>query len=1144
MKLVKIALTPPIIAISVAISAALGAQAEKTINVPGDYADVAAAVAAAEDGDTVQIGVGTFSVNAALTLGNVKVVGAGPGQTIITRDGKNYNKAKLFILTNEGALVDNLTIKDVYAQDVGGTSGSIIEFPNTTGKGKVSRLVVEGCTAGSSGAGYVCYIGQNASAEVEDVIFRNNTMRDSGGSGVLYANGATSAKVKNCAFIRNADHTTGAIRIRNNCEVVNCTFADNRTNYTQPGNARGGAVYLENIASKKTILSNCVFFADHAWYDTTPMSPEVYYSSINATLTNCFFDCAWDAKVPAIGKGAISIAESEFTDIYSDDFRPHANSALIREDGTVCGGLAASDATGPAFTPEGPAEITLTLDDSINDAIHAAPEGQVINLAEGIYSVTDTLWIAKGITLKGAGRDKTFLMREGTAYNSLPYLRLEHPDAVVCGVTISNVTATANNQAGVLLVAAQGGEFRDARITKSKGAGSGTGSLLGIAGGRLHHTFINDNTVFGASRESIIYMWGGQLDNCLVRGNSYFTQGCISLRGNAKVVNCTFADNTARTGNTSYQCAGVCWYSESNYNPTGARVYNCIFTRGSAENDSSEGRPEWLRVGGTAANMAASFSHCGWGSNVPLIGEGSVAVTDDGFVDPANGDYHLKTTSGAYENGFACDELAAKDLDGNDRQQGDNPDIGCFEAEAGKLTLGIKIEPTVGFVGGKFHCMPVITGLPDGVAYTCRWTFKNETMAEDDVVSTDAEHDQVFGTAGFRSVSLALYDDKGELLIEAEPELNYLNVGVSTCYIAAPDDPTAEPAYPYATPETAAKTNLATLVATAVPGQTIRLRKGTIDAGGVVNLSGLRVIGEGWNETFITNAPLYERTDYPQNGFLVLNQAGSLLDNLCISNVETHFNGASVINVGANGGTVSRVKVIGCRGGAASTGYIAGVYGTNSLITGCAIVNCTVQENGGCGGIYAENGGRVDNTLVDGMMGLEVGGGIVAVDEKTTIRNCTVVRNHIGTTPAFRKMATATGFVFWRHHDYDVGSKFINCLAACNEMPTVVGAGGSAWQGGGNEVTRALCVSNCAFSADAALTGTDCILIEDVNVAFRNPARGDFRLRRNSPCVDAGLDDGWTEGDTDLLGDRRKVGEHVDIGCYENQQRGMMLLVR
>ncbi|MCL1921133.1 MAG: hypothetical protein FWG50_08670, partial [Kiritimatiellaeota bacterium] len=53
---------------------------------------------------------------------------------------------------------------------------------------------------------------------------------------------------------------------------------------------------------------------------------------------------------------------------------------------------------------------------------------------------------------------------------------------------------------------------------------------------------------------------------------------------------------------------------------------------------------------------------------------------------------------------------------------------------------------------------------------------------------------------------------------------------------------------------------------------------------------------------------------------------------------------------------------------------------------------------------------------------------------------------------------------------------------------------------------------------------------------FADPARGDYRLTPNSPCVDTGLDD-YATWAFDLDGNPRKLdGGHsltVDMGCYE-----------
>lgn len=61
---------------------------------------------------------------------------------------------------------------------------------------------------------------------------------------------------------------------------------------------------------------------------------------------------------------------------------------------------------------------------------------------------------------------------------------------------------------------------------------------------------------------------------------------------------------------------------------------------------------------------------------------------------------------------------------------------------------------------------------------------------------------------------------------------------------------------------------------------------------------------------------------------------------------------------------------------------------------------------------------------------------------------------------------------------------------------------------------------------------------------FRAPQKGDYRLRAESPCIDAGVAFDWMRTATDLKGDPRLRGGRVDLGCYECSQGGLMLFVR
>ena len=51
---------------------------------------------------------------------------------------------------------------------------------------------------------------------------------------------------------------------------------------------------------------------------------------------------------------------------------------------------------------------------------------------------------------------------------------------------------------------------------------------------------------------------------------------------------------------------------------------------------------------------------------------------------------------------------------------------------------------------------------------------------------------------------------------------------------------------------------------------------------------------------------------------------------------------------------------------------------------------------------------------------------------------------------------------------------------------------------------------------------------------FRNVARGDYRLRAKSPCINAGRKGEWmTDASLSLDGNPRVIGRGPDMGCYE-----------
>lgn len=131
-----------------------------------------------------------------------------------------------------------------------------------------------------------------------------------------------------------------------------------------------------------------------------------------------------------------------------------------------------------------------------------------------------------------------------------------------------------------------------------------------------------------------IYCWRSSptISNCIISGNTAGTGyggGISCFVGNPTVSNCTFIGNSAKAG------GGIdCWASS----PT---VTNCILWG----NSDSGGTDESAQIDGTT--VVVNYC-CIQGLTGGLGGIGSIG-DDPCFVDPCNGDYHLKSEEGRWE---------------------------------------------------------------------------------------------------------------------------------------------------------------------------------------------------------------------------------------------------------------------------------------------------------------------------------------------------------------------------------------------------------------------------------------------------------------------------------------------------------------
>jgi hypothetical protein len=306
-----------------------------------------------------------------------------------------------------------------------------------------------------------------------------------------------------------------------------------------------------------------------------------------------------------------------------------------------------------------------------------------------------------------------------------------------------------------------------------------------------------------------------------------------------------------------------------------------------------------------------------------------------------------------------------------------------------------------------------------------------------------------------------------------------------------------------------------------------------------------------------------------------------IVTNCTFSNNQAGNTSASMINNGSGGGM-----------------YNWGYYGSYSDPQWPVIIGCTFSDNiassrgdptvGGGGGIYnkscsptidrctfernlAGRGGAMlnftdrltitncifntnSNTYQDGM------GGAIYNDAAATIINCTFYQNGwrlmpVGSPePRFRPLTAFGGAVF----DDSVPSTITNCIFSENAVRNSGGAVTSGVGRGDTTLTNCLLYNNKSWQGESTPTWEviDHVYgkveesndLHDIDPLLVDPAGGDFHLRYDSPCIDAGYSFyrgfmPYTEPfgipTTDFEGDKRIVdgdGDGVrtaDIGVDE-----------
>ncbi len=327
-------------------------------------------------------------------------------------------------------------------------------------------------------------------------------------------------------------------------------------------------------------------------------------------------------------------------------------------------------------------------------------------------------------------------------------------------------------------------------------------------------------------------------------------------------------------------------------------------------------------------------------------------------------------------------------------------------------------------------------------------------------------------------------------------------------------------------------------------------------------------------DCIITGCQATSATSYG-GGISIYNDNGRLLDSLVCGNSApdatlSRGGGGVFLNYG---GLVSNCLVV----SNSTVAYGGGVSIANAgLVDGCIIADNHANY---AGGGYLHNGGVLQNSTLSGNYATNRGGGIFVyysgmVDRCVLSNNYAVVRGGGATvrddgTGTFRNclfvMNRATNLAGSSYGGgiYIEGSNGI--VANCTLVNNLGNYGGGLYLLDGSYATNCIIYDNSGYSSYynyrvvsvGGVTGRidySCTMpmpsegIGNITNApmFVNTNAGNYRLTRDSPGVNEGLNQDWMAGALDLDGRRRidRMMRQVDMGCFEYLPGGAMFGIR
>jgi hypothetical protein len=460
-----------------------------------------------------------------------------------------------------------------------------------------------------------------------------------------------------------------------------------------------------------------------------------------------------------------------------------------------------------------------------------------------------------------------------------------------------------------------------------------------------------------------------------------------------------------------------------------------------------------------------------------------------------------------------------------------------YSVDTSKIALSVKAEGNRGIIPFAASFVATVDN-PSGSPASLRWDFGDGTpILETSAVSVS----HVYSTSGSYDVSVMVSaaglvtEKKYEDLVFAADRNIYADAHGSN------------PVAPYRTPETAA-TNLADAVAAvSMPGQIVRVASGDYPISLPIQIAyPMAVEGAGSTPADVVVRMTAVNQWYADEAsrrrrIFVLDNPYARISNLTVSNGWDRMQGspsAGGVVVTSNGGTVSNCVITRCVNSRCTVGA-GGADLAGGLITHTIIENCETEPTqyskqiGGGSALRLTGAARAENCLIRNCDtgSLSIGYHTVLLDSSgakavnLSIVSCNAKSFQYG---------DGTPVTTQSYGLYVNAGEAVNCVVADERNRTT--DENRAWAGSASKFV------NCATDTLEPINAT-CLAI--TTAAFRDFEAGKLVPRPGGLLSDTGADvSGWSAALCDLAGQKRILGSHIDIGCFEGSPLGLTILLR